>query len=143
MRWLLEHGADPNVPSGAHGEAPLHVAAARRAPEVAAMLLDHGADPKRRRADGRTPWALASRAGNAPVLELFAARGVEPETLPDEDALLAAAMRGDLEVARALLARHPDWPAALPSEPRAALAAATMHRLPDAVRTLVALGFDP
>ncbi len=48
MKWLLEHGADPNV-RWAHWEAdvtPLHLAAAQGHAEVVRLLLDAGADPR-------------------------------------------------------------------------------------------------
>src|SRR5439155_20037533 len=76
MRWLLEHGADPNVPSGASQETPLHrIAAFGRATPLAHLLLEHGADPSRQRADGRTPYDLAVRAGHTETAELLRARG--------------------------------------------------------------------
>ncbi|MDZ4803259.1 MAG: ankyrin repeat domain-containing protein, partial [Candidatus Eisenbacteria bacterium] len=76
MAWLLEHGADPNVPSGDAKETPLHhLVRNRRADGVLTLLLDHGADPNARRADGHTPCQLAVRAGHTGALELLRARG--------------------------------------------------------------------
>jgi hypothetical protein len=43
-RWLLEHGADPNLPWGPDGEAPLHVAARRWDVPMVELLVKHGAD---------------------------------------------------------------------------------------------------
>jgi ankyrin repeat protein len=48
VKWLLEHGANPNA-LWAHWDAdltPLHLAAARGHAEVARLLLDAGADPR-------------------------------------------------------------------------------------------------
>src|SRR5262249_50205528 len=53
--WLLEHGADANLPWGDVGEAPLHVAARRWDVPMVERLVKHGADVSRRRADGATP----------------------------------------------------------------------------------------
>lgn len=45
MRWLLDHGADPDVRCGPEGETSLHVAARMgQSPGVVRLLLDHGAD---------------------------------------------------------------------------------------------------
>jgi ankyrin repeat protein len=48
VRWLLDHGADPNA-RWAHWDAdvtPLHLAALAGHPDVARILLEHGADPR-------------------------------------------------------------------------------------------------
>jgi ankyrin repeat protein len=49
VRWLLEHGADPNRRAPFHGQesgrvTALHLAAQTNDPELVRMLLDHGAD---------------------------------------------------------------------------------------------------
>lgn len=49
VRWLLEHGADPNRRAPFHGQEPgritaLHLAAQTDDPELVRLLLDHGAD---------------------------------------------------------------------------------------------------
>lgn len=46
VRYLLAHGAEANRPWG-RSHRPLHHALARRnGPEMIALLLDHGADPR-------------------------------------------------------------------------------------------------
>lgn len=143
MEWLLERGADPNVPSYDHREAPLHrVAANGRGAAVAKLLLEHGADPRRERADGRTPYELAMRAGNAEVSEILRARGAAVENLRPVDEVLHACATGDAEVAGRLLAADPGLRAELVErEPHALLAAAESGNA-GAVRVLVALGID-
>ncbi len=49
VRWLLEHGADPNRRAPFHGQetgrvTALHLAAQTDDPDLVRMLLDHGAD---------------------------------------------------------------------------------------------------
>ncbi len=142
MLWLLEHGADPNVPSYEHRETPLHrVAEFRRDLALARALLDHGADPNAARADGRTPLELAVRADHAALVELLRERGGTAAIRP-VDQLLGAAARGDLAAARAVLATHPDLLATLDDEDRRAPVRAAENGQADAIRVLAALGFD-
>jgi ankyrin repeat protein len=75
VRWLLEHGADPNSLSP-WGDRALHHALARdNAPALLEALLDSGADPSlpAPRHDGTTAVELAARAGRADALALFRA----------------------------------------------------------------------
>src|SRR5262249_14366871 len=99
VRWLLDHGADPNALS-AWGERALHHALARdNAPALLEALLDHGADPRLtapRRGD-RSAVAIAARAGRADALELFGQRGFATE-LKGDDAFCAALSRGEREI---------------------------------------------
>lgn len=141
-RWLLEHGADPNVTSGASRETPLHRAADfGRNVDIARALLDHGADPNARRADGRTPLDLAVRAGQAALAALLRERGANPDVRP-ADQLLGACARGELAEARALLDAHPGLLDSLDDDARhAPLRAAEFGQAP-ALRALAALGFD-
>jgi ankyrin repeat protein len=143
MQWLLEHGADPNVPSYDHRETPLHrIAEMGRGVPVAELLLAHGADPRRARADGRTPYELAMRAGNLAVAELLRAKGGAVEPLRPIDAVLSACAAGDEARARALLDAHSGLREALLEQESNALVHAAGAGMVAAVRTLAALGFD-
>lgn len=143
MRWLLAHGADPNVTSYDHAETPLHAIASHgRGPAVAELLLAHGAAVDARRADGRTPYALAVRAGNAAVADLLRARGAETVGLAPADELFGACLRADAAAARAVLARHPGLLGELTPEDRGALGHAAGEGREASVRLLVELGFD-
>jgi ankyrin repeat protein len=142
MEWLLEHGADPNVPSYDHRETPLHrIAEFGHGVAVAEMLLAHGADPRRPRADGRTPYEMAMRTGNARVAELLRARGAAVPLRP-VDALLHACATGDESGARRLLEAHADLRAELLANEHGAILRATEAGNAKAVRVLVALGLD-
>ncbi len=108
VRWLLEHGADPNAVS-AWGHRALHHALARdNALPLLESLLDFGADPSLQasRRGGRNAAAVAARAGRADALELFGQRGSSIE-LDGDDAFFATLSRGDRPGALALLAVEP------------------------------------
>lgn len=62
---LLVHSpiaADVNLKDG-YDATPLHNACAAGHPQLAALLLEHGADPNRQRIDGETPLHQAVRGG--------------------------------------------------------------------------------
>ena len=142
-RWLLDHGADPNLAWGPDGEAPLHVAARRWDVAMVEGLVRHGADPLRRRADGRTPHTLAELHGNHDIAAWLVAHGAKDELSPLEQ-FVAACARGD----RAARERH----ARRPAEPAHGAAAASitcmLHRPAESgnaavLETMLACGFDP
>jgi ankyrin repeat protein len=103
LRWLLEHGADPNVRCGVEQENSLHMAA-RQGQRLATvrLLLQHGADVHARRGDGRPAWVLARRGGYDEVAAVLEAAGAVPEPLSAPDLLLSSCARGDVEGARRL-----------------------------------------
>ncbi|MBI3789780.1 MAG: ankyrin repeat domain-containing protein [Gemmatimonadetes bacterium] len=148
MQWLLEHGADPNVPSYAGrqkqpqaGETPLHRAAAV-GHDIAVLraLVDAGADVNLRRDDGATAYQLAVRAGRSDVAAFLAEAGADPSLRP-ADRLLAACMAGDAEAARAEVAATPGLIASLGPSERDALGIALTHGRDDTVRLMLALGW--
>jgi ankyrin repeat protein len=96
VRWLLEHGADPNALS-AWGDRALHHSLARdNALPLVEALLDFGADPtlSAPAREGRSAVAVAARCGRADALELFGSRGFTTE-LDGDDAFFAALSYGD------------------------------------------------
>ena len=105
-RWLLEHGADPNLAWGDAGEAPLHVAARRWDVPMVEALVAHGADVSRRRGDGATPHTLAELHGNPDIAAWLLAHGAADELSPLER-FIAACARADRPAADAILAAHP------------------------------------
>jgi ankyrin repeat protein len=108
VRWLLEHGADPNAVS-AWGDRALHHSLARdNALELIETLLDFGADPSLPAPNhaGRSAVAVAARAGRADGLEAFRRRGFVIE-LDGDDAFFAALARGERRAALAHLAARP------------------------------------
>jgi ankyrin repeat protein len=74
VAYLLERGADPNIP-GALGHTALHVAAMRGWPQLTKLLLTHGADPQLEDNAGRTPIDWAELQGHAHVQSVLRAAG--------------------------------------------------------------------
>lgn len=107
LRYLLDHGADPNRVSR-FGFTALHQALRRdNALETVALLLDRGADPAAvTRRDGATAVAIAARRGRGDVLDLLERRGVAVD-LRGVERLIAACARGDGASVRLLAEREP------------------------------------
>lgn len=141
-RWLLECGADPNLAWGDAGEAPLHVAARRWDVPMVEMLLKHGADPMRRRADGRTAYTVAELYGNVDVAELLAAHGARSELSPLER-FISACARGDRTSAETLLASRPGLRQELRLEHHLMLHRPAESGNTAVLEAMLACGFDP
>ncbi len=142
VRLLLKAGANPDEavldhPSGEPIDTipALHQTARRWASgEICALLLDHGADP-RRVWHGHTPFATAQIFGNAPVAEALASMGHATPLDPTEEALAHCAKGknyGQIDSG------------ALTDEDKAILTQVVLQpgRLPH-LKALVAAGFDP
>ena len=141
-RWLLEHGASANLAWGDDGEAPLHVAARRWDVAMVERLVNHGADPMQRRADGRTPHTVAELYGNHDIATWLMAHGADDELSP-LDRFVACCARADRAAAQAMLTARP----ALRSELTAAHHV-MLHRPAESgnaavLETMLASGFDP
>jgi truncated hemoglobin YjbI len=77
-RVLLTAGANVDVTSGPTRGTPLHQAARRGHAEVAAALLDHGANIEARDGKGQTPLRRAVNCRQLPVVQLLMQRGADP-----------------------------------------------------------------
>jgi ankyrin repeat protein len=151
MQWLLEHGADPNVPSvrSASGtalpggrELPLHRAAlSGRGADVMRLLVEHGAMVDAPRGDGVTAYALAIRSGNTAAAAYLAGVGADVSRLEPIDRLLGACSGADLAAARALVATHANLLDTLTAEDRQLLGTAVGDEREDVVRTMLAIGW--
>jgi ankyrin repeat protein len=142
IRWLLEHGADPDPVFAANGETPLHVVAASWDASLAEALVTRGADVNRRRADGRMPYAIAELNGNRAVAAWLLAHGASAE-IADVDRLVSACSRGDGATAAAMLAANPGLRAQIAPEHYAALYGAAERNDVKALEVMLACGFDP
>ncbi len=105
VRYLLDHGADPNQP-WASGRTALHHALARgNGLETITLLVERGADPSVL-FEGISAAGRAAREGRGDVLELFERRRIR-EDLSGLDWLLAACARNDPATMRLILQVQP------------------------------------
>ena len=108
LKYLVEHGADPNRMSQ-FGVTALHQAVRRdNAVKNIELLLDHGADPLLTSRQGRQSAAsIAARRGRGDVLELLERRGV-PLQFSGVERLIAACARNDGAAVRAIAQDEPE-----------------------------------
>ncbi|MHB1327205.1 MAG: ankyrin repeat domain-containing protein [Gemmatimonadales bacterium] len=103
LDWLLEHGADPNIRSGVLQETALHAAVRRgQSAAVVRLLLDHGADARAVRRDGKSVWMLARRSGSPETVALLEQAGAVADPLSAADRLLEACASGNEQEAARL-----------------------------------------
>jgi ankyrin repeat protein len=141
-RWLLEHGADPNLSWGPDDEAPLHVAARRWDVPMGEALVARGADVSRRRADGRTPHTLAELYGHRDIASWLLAHGAADELSP-LDRFAAACGRGDRAAADEMLRAHPALRTELRRDHHLMLQRPAESGNAAVLDTMLACGFDP
>ena len=141
-RWLLEHGADPNLAWGHEDEAPLHVAARRWDVAMIELLVRRGADPSRRRGDGCTPHTLAELHGNHHIATWLVAHGVKEELSPLEQ-FVAACARGDRVSAQAMLDGRPGLRGELGPGHHLMMQRPAESGRAEVLETMLACGFDP
>ena len=109
---------------------------------LAQALVGRGADPTRKRPDGRTPYAIAELYGNRAVADWLLSRGTAGELLPI-DRLVSACSRGDLRTATDMLAAEPALRGEIGNEHYATLYRAAEQGHSAAIEALLAVGFDP
>ncbi len=144
IRWLLEHGADPNVASyvDKQNETALHLLVRQGWPVVlAAALVAHGADVNRPRQDGRTPLTLAVRCGRTELAAFLRAHGAK-ETATATDELMGACLRADAAAARVVRAAHPQVIQQLAGEDPTAVHQAAREGRGATLELMRELGFD-
>jgi ankyrin repeat protein len=141
VRWLLEHGADANLPWGEFGDAPLHIAAQKWDVPMIELLVRHGADIRQRRKDGRTSHTLAALHGNEDVAAWLLAHGAKDELSPLER-FISACARGDRATADAMLQAHPNLRGELRGEHHLMMHAPAERGDTAVLETMLACGFD-
>jgi len=141
-RWLLEHGADPNLAWGELADAPLHLAAERWDVALVELLVRHGADIHRRRADGRTAHTVAELHGNREIAEWLLAHGAKDERSPLER-FISACAAGDRTAAESMLRERPALRSELTAEHHLMLNVPAERGDTRVLETMLACGFDP
>ena len=140
--WLLDHGADANLSWGEIGDAPLHLAAQRWDVPMTELLVKHGADIHRRRADGRTAHTLAELHGNQDIAAWLLAHGARDE-LSALERFVSACASGYRTRAEAILAARPDLRNELRAEHHLMMQVPAERGDASVLETMLACGFDP
>jgi ankyrin repeat protein len=141
-KWLLEHGADPNLAWAESGESPLHVAAQRLDVKTVELLVSHGADVNKRRPDGRTAHTLAALHGNDEVAAWLLGHGAKDE-LSRIDRFVAACTSGNKAQAGSLLKEHPNLRNELRPEHHLMMHTPAERGDAQTLETMLQCGFDP
>jgi len=105
-------------------------------------MVEKGADIERKRADGRTPYAVAELNGNRAVADWLLAHGATPE-LSEVDRLVGACSRGDRKAAEALLGTNPDVRDQITDDHYIAFHQAAERGDVRALEAMLTCGFDP
>lgn len=141
IEWLLEHGADANLSWGELDDAPLHVAAERWDVPMVELLVRHGADIHRRRADGPTAHTLAALHGNQEIASWLLAHGANDELSPLEH-FVSACARGDRPRAESMLLAQPHLRSELRREHHLMMHVPAERGDAAILETMLACGFD-
>jgi ankyrin repeat protein len=150
IKWLLEHGADPN--RATHwGRTAFHHAVLRdNGIDIIKVLLEHGADPTlvAERPNTHSPTdparsgvEMAARRGRGDVLELIERRGIAIE-LQGIERLIGACARNDAAKVRAIAEQESELVRELLAQGGKLLAEFAGVGNTDGVRHLLDLGVD-
>ena len=150
IKWLLEHGADPN--RATHwGRTAFHHAVLRdNSVNIIEVLMEHGADPMlvAERPDTRqtagpamSGVAMAARRGRGDVLDLMERRGIAIE-LQAVERLIAACARNDSAKVRTIAEQEPELVRELVAQGGKLLAEFASVGNTDGARHLLDLGVD-
>src|ERR1700722_1375554 len=150
IKWLLEHGADPNRATQ-WGRTAFHHAVLRdNSADTLELLLEHGADPTlmAERPDTRqtagpamSGVAMAARRGRGDVLRLIERRGI-PIELEGVERLIAASARNDSAKISAIAEQRPALVEELLAQGGKLLAEFAGVGNTDGARQLLDLGVD-
>jgi hypothetical protein len=162
VRWLLEHGADPNVSSYEYEGRPIHLAAsAGWGTDTFDLLWKHGADLAVCRKDVKavpasgahilrpdmvglsrgSAYSLAARYGQTHAMDWLREHGAQTELTPTEE-FFAACGRGDEPAVRTVLAARPELIQSMSEEDKMVLAFAAGDGKPEAVRLMLLAGMS-
>ena len=146
IKWLLEHGADPNRATQWGRTAFFHAIQRDNRIEIIDALLEHGADPTivadlRPHGPRLSAVALAARRGRGDVLELIERRGISIE-LQGVERLIAACARNDSAKVHAIGKEQPGLVLELVAQGGKLLAEFAGVGNTDGIRQLLDLGID-
>ncbi len=148
IKWLLEHGADPNRGTR-WGRTAFHHAVSRdNSRDIFELFLEHGADatlvaerpdPRYTTGPSMSAVAMAARRGRGDLLELMERKGV-PIELHGVERLIAACARNDAASLRAIKEQEPELVRELVTQGGKLLAEFAGVGNTDGVRQLLDLG---
>src|SRR5579872_1802212 len=144
VRTLLKDGADVNTALG-DGMTALHYAASRHDVELAKLLLYAGANLKATtRIGGYTPLLIASREGDAPMIEALVGAGADANSATSNGAtaLMLASEAGKVDAVKALMAHGANVNAKENVKGETAMTFAAAYGRADVIRELAAHGGD-
>ena len=144
VRALLKDGADVNTALG-DGMTALHYAASRHDVELARMLLYAGANVKATtRIGSYTPLLIASRDGDAPMIEALVGAGADANSATSNGAtaLMLAASVGKTDAVKALIAHGANVNAKESVKGETAMTFAAAYGRADVIKELAAHGGD-
>jgi ankyrin repeat protein len=103
MKYLLEHGADPNRMTRWHYTALQQALRRDNRIELIDLMLDQGADPTlKNEVDGKSGIAMAARRGRSDVIWTFARRGFHQKSEGAEIFISAACATNAVAAGRVL-----------------------------------------
>jgi ankyrin repeat protein len=160
VRWLLEHGADPNVSSYEYEGRPIHLAASSGwGADMFELLWKHGANLTVRRKDLESSrgterhtlrpdmvglsqgnaYSLAARYGQTHAMDWLREHGAQTDLTPTEE-FFAACGRGDEPAVRAILVAQPELIRSMSEEDKLVLAFVGGDGKTEAVRLMLLAG---
>jgi uncharacterized protein len=145
LRAALKDGGDVNAAQG-DGMTPLHWAAVHNDVEMADLLMYAGANLKATtRIGGYTPLLVASKGGNAAIIDTLIKHGADPDrgTTNGTTPLMLAAAAGNVDAVRILAYYSTNVNARENVKGETALTFAAASGRADAIRVLTAAGADP
>jgi hypothetical protein len=145
MIWelLIRRGVQPDWSDITHDSPLHHLAMWDGSAETMEFFLSHGANPNLTRVDGKTPYYLAVRSGNAAVADVLRTHGANLDSVRPADELIGACRRVNASAAASIVRSHPGVIKTLtPEDYEVFVRSAAQNRL-DTVKLMLDAGFDP
>jgi ankyrin repeat protein len=145
VKTLLKQGADVNSAQG-DGMTALHWAVQKGDVDLAKTLMYAGANVRATtRVGGYTPLLIASKSGDAAMIEALTSGGADANTATSNGAtpLMLASQSGNADAVKALIAHGADVNAREKVKGETALTFAAAYGRADVIRVLAAHGADP